>query len=197
MGMTQIRNDVFAAILAAGRSSRFGSTKQLVLARGTPLVRRATAAARQVCGDKVITVIGHDLSRVLAVLEDDSGFVVVNDDYDSGMASSIVRAVSACRGDADALLLLMADQPLVTSEHLQRLLAEWSGSDDEIVATAYAGTAGPPVLFARGVFDELLRLSGDTGARDLLKDERYALRTVSFEPAATDIDTAADLAALG
>lgn len=194
--MTDIRHDVFAAIMAAGCSTRFGSTKQVAELCGTPLVRHATAAAQQVCGENVITVIGHDMSRVLAVLGDDSGFVIVNDDYETGLASSIVRAVHACGSDAAALLLLMADQALVTAEHLQCLLNEWSGSDDEIVATAYAGTAGPPVLFARGTFADLKGLRGDAGARALFDDERFVLKTVLFEPAATDVDTAADLAAL-
>ncbi len=194
--MTATRHDIFAAIMAAGRSTRFGSTKQVAEVGGAPLVRRATAAAQRVCGEKVLTVIGHDMARVLAVLGDDSGFVVVNDDYKTGLASSIVRAVNACRSDAAALLVLMADQALVSAEHLQDLLGQWSGSDDEIVATAYAGTAGPPVLFARGVFADLLALHGDTGAHALFDDERFVLKTVSFEPAATDIDTPADLAAL-
>lgn len=183
--------------MAAGRSTRFGSTKQVAEVGGVPLVRRATAAAQRVCGKKVLTVIGHDMARVLAVLADDSGFVVVNDDYETGLASSIVRAVNACRSDAAALLVLMADQALVSAEHLQGLLEEWSGSDDEIVATAYAGTAGPPVLFARGTFADLIALHGDTGARALFDDERFVLKTVLFEPAAIDVDTTADLNTIG
>ncbi len=182
--------------MAAGRSTRFGATKQVAELGDTPLVRRAAAAAQRVCGRNVLTVIGHDMATVLAVLGDDSGFVVVNDDYATGLASSIVRAVNACCSDAGALLVLMADQALVTAEHLQSLLDAWSGSDNEIIATAYAGTAGPPVLFASGTFADLLRLEGDTGARALFDDERFVLKTVLFEPAATDIDTAADLAAL-
>ena len=194
--MTDTRRDVFAAILAAGSSTRFGSTKQVAELGGTPLVRRATAAAQQVCGENVVTVIGHDMARVLAVLGDDSGFVVVNDDHATGLASSIVRAVNACRSDAAALFVLMADQALVTAGHLQCLLEEWSGSDNEIVATAYDGTAGPPVLFASGTFADLTALQGDTGARALFDDKRFDLKTVPFEPASVDIDTPADLAAL-
>lgn len=182
--------------MAAGRATRFGATKQLAELGGMPLVRRAAAAAQRVCGENVLTVIGHDMASVLSALGDDSGFVVVNDDYASGLASSIARAVAACRSDAGALLVLMADQALVTAEHLQSLLDAWSGGDDEIVATAYDGTAGPPVLFANGTFADLLALEGDTGARALFDDERFVLKTVLFEPAATDIDTAADLAAL-
>jgi len=197
MLMTETRHDVFAAVMAAGLSTRFGSTKQLAEAGGIPLVRRATAAAQQVCENRVLTVLGYDMPKVLAALGDDSGFVVVNDAYDSGLASSIARAVDACRADAAAVLVLMADQALVTAEHLQSLLDEWSGHENEIVATAYAGTAGPPALFARGVFADLVQIKGDTGARALFDDARFVLKTVLFEDAAVDVDTTSDLAALG
>ena len=194
--MANKRLTVIAAIMAAGSSSRFGSTKQIAEVSGAPLVRRAVAAARQVCGKEVLTVIGHDLEKVLAALGDDSGFVVVNDNYEQGLGSSIARAARACPDTVDAILVLLADQPLVTAGHLQALVDNWSGNDDEIMATAYSEISGPPVLFPRDTFQSLQLLTGDEGARSLLTDERFRLRTVSFEPAAIDIDTPADLVAL-
>lgn len=187
---------VFVAVMAAGRSSRFGSTKQIAELDGMPLVRRATKAARQVCGANVLTVIGHDQDKVLAALGHDSGFVVVNDNYETGLSGSIARAVTACRDDADGVLVVLADQPLVTPAHLQHLIDDWSGRGDEIVATAYAGTRGPPVLFGKDAFADLVELPGDTGASTLLNDARYSLKTVLFEAAASDVDTPADLATI-
>lgn len=183
--------------MAAGRSSRFGSTKQLIEISGEPMVRRAAALARDVCGERVITVIGHDCGKVLDALGSDAGFVVVNDDYHRGLSGSIARGVRACAKDADAILLHLADQPLVTTVHLQALVDAWSGGDDEIVATAFDDTQGPPVLFPRGAFDDLQVLTGDNGARALLRDSRFNVRTVRFEPAALDIDEPGDLATLG
>jgi molybdenum cofactor cytidylyltransferase len=90
----------------------------------------------------------------------------------------------------------LADQPLVTAEHLRQLIDSWSGLENEIVATAYSGTQGPPVLFPRDTFDALRSLTGDRGARTILDDSRFSLKTVQFEPAAIDIDTPADLASL-
>lgn len=194
--MATKRHNVFAAIMAAGSSSRFGSTKQVAEIAGAPLLRRAVTPARQICRNNVLTVIGHDLEKVLAALGDDSGFVVLNENFEQGLGSSIACAARTCPDDADAILILLADQPFVTSDHLQALVDNWSGDSDQIVATAYAGTSGPPVLFPRGTFESLAGLTGDRGARSLLTDERFRLKRVSFDPAAIDVDTPADLAAL-
>ncbi len=187
---------IFAAILAAGRSSRFGATKQAVELNGASLVKRATSTASRICENKVVMVIGYDWQTVLASAGAGVDFLVFNEDYDNGLGSSIACAARACRKNADAILLLLADQPLITAEHLQALIDAWSGADDEVVATAFGNTEGPPVLLPRGTFDDLCLLSGDKGAHGLLCDDRFQLKTVRFEPAAVDIDTPADLATL-
>jgi len=187
---------IFAAVLAAGDASRFGSTKQLVELHGVPLVRRATDMAARVCGDRVVTVLGHDWPNVLAALGSAAGFLVLNENYREGMGTSIAAAARACTSLADALIVVLADQPLVSAEHLQALVNRWSGASDEVVASSYAGTMGPPVLFASDAFATLGSLRGDAGARAVLSDSRFRLSSVPFEPASVDIDTTADLAAL-
>ena len=187
---------IFAAILAAGDASRFGSTKQAATLGGIPLVRKAIETAADVCGERVITVIGHDPETVVGAVAAAPGFIVVNENYQDGLGTSIAVAAHTCRNYADAILLLLADQPLVTAEHLQALIDNWSGADDEIVATAFADTVGPPVLFPRGSFSALAALTGDHGAREILRDSRFSIKTVRFDAAAVDIDTPADLASL-
>lgn len=194
--MPDRQSTLFAVILAAGRSSRFGATKQTVEFEEVPLVQRAAETAAAVCGERVITIIGHDRENVLDAMNSQSGFVLVNEDYEDGLGTSIAAAARVCRRCSDAMLLLLADQPLVTAEHLENLIAAWSGSSNEIVSTTYDGTRGPPVLFPRNTFEALCRLSGDRGARAVLRDPRYELKTVRFEPAAIDIDTPDDLALL-
>ena len=184
---------VFAAVLAAGRSQRFGRSKLLESVGGKPLVRRAVDIARTVCGDRSILVAGYESAAVTAAAGDAAQFVIVNDRHAEGMGGSIALAARAVRHAADALLLLFADQPLVTVRHAEALIGAWSGAQDEIVATAFSGTAGPPVLFARGTFDALGALRGDTGAKHVLANPQFDLRTVRFEDAAIDIDTPADL----
>jgi molybdenum cofactor cytidylyltransferase len=184
---------VFAAVLAAGRSRRFGRSKLLETLDGQPLVRRAADVARGACGDRSILVTGHDSATVVAAAGDAPQFVIVNDHHEEGMGGSIALAARAVEHTADALLLLFADQPLVTARHVEALIAAWSGAEDEIVATAFSGTVGPPVLFPRGAFDALGALGGDEGAKRNLRDPAFDLRSIPFEDAAIDIDTPADL----
>ena len=184
---------VFAVVLAAGGSRRFGRSKLLEPVRGETLVRRAANLAHEVCGDCSLLVAGHDRAAVTAAAGDAARFIVVNDRYQEGISGSIALAARAVSHAANALLLLFADQPLVTAQHLQALLTAWGGADHEIVATAFSGIVGPPVLFPRATYSALSRLSGDTGAKSILQDSRFDVRTVTFEDAAIDIDTPADL----
>ncbi len=187
---------IAAALLAAGSSSRFGSTKQLAELDGVPLVRRAVATARDAFGPRILTVIGHEAGAVIRAQGPDAGFAIVNEDFARGMGSSIARAARALSPFADAIVIMLADQPLVSSAHLHDLVATWSGDDHEIVATGFDGTLGPPALFPRGTFDALAASSGDTGARRLFQDDRFSLRTIDFQPAAVDIDSSSDLDAV-
>jgi len=186
-------HQIFAIVLAAGSSSRYGATKQAAEIDGVPLVQKALQNATRVCGDRVVTVVGHDAATVLRSMHANSGFIVFNEHFESGLGSSITAGVRPCPPETDAVLLLLADQPLVTADHLKALVDRWSGADNEIVASAYAGTEGPPVLMPRETFRDLRSLSGDTGARALFRDPRFRLTTLRFEDAAIDIDTPEDL----
>lgn len=194
--MADSGNRIFALVLAAGRGERFGASKQLVEIDGQTLVARSARLARRVCGDRSVLVAGHDWQAVADAAEDACRFLVVNEIHERGLGTSIAAGVSAVRHAADAILLLLADQPLITGEHLDTLSARWSGDPREIVASNYAGTRGPPVILPRDTFDDLARLDGDRGANRLFEDRRFVVETVPFEPAAVDIDTPADLESL-
>ena len=187
---------VVSALMAAGTSSRFGATKQLYRVDGVPLVRQAMATAAAACGNDVVVVVGHDREAVFEALQASSGFVVVNEDYAAGLGSSIALATRSCDNFADAMIVMLADQPRVDAAHLRHLIDTWSGAADEIVSTAYAGTDGPPVLFGRAAFPVLRELRGDVGARAVLADPRFRVRSVPLDAAAIDIDTPDDLAAI-
>jgi len=183
----------FAVVLAAGRSRRFGANKQLQVLNGQPLVRHAAALARAVCGKTTLLIVGHEWRRVVAAADQQCQFVAINEDYGDGIGTSIAVAAKSLAHTADCMLILLADQPLISEDHLNALLSAWSGDDQEIVATAFAGTQGPPVLMPRAAFSELAMLEGDTGARKLLENPDFQLTTVWFDPAAIDIDSPDDL----
>ncbi len=183
-------------VLAAGESRRFGATKQLAMVSGESLVHRAARRAAQACGDLSALVAGHEATQVIAAAGGHCRFLLINERYVEGIGTTVSLAARALAHVADALLIVLADQPLVPTAHLRSLIEAWSGDDDEIVATDFGATHGPPLLLPRNTFEDLMTLSGDQGARSLLHDSRFRLTSVEFEAAAVDIDTPADLDAL-
>lgn len=190
------RRNLFAAVLAAGGGRRYGAQKLLQEYGDMPLVVRAARLAESVCGARSVLVTGSDWRDVAGACAPLQGFLVRNDGWDSGLGGSIAAGVRAVSGAADALLLMLADQPLVTPEHLEALIARWNGSRRRIVATAFAGVTGPPALFPAAYFGALAALAGDRGARTVLADAAEHVETVTFEAAAVDIDRPEDLASL-
>ena len=188
--------DVYALVLAAGLSRRYGRSKLLEELSGMPLLRHALTAAQAACRGKVVLVTGHaseDIVDAASGLADD---VVLNREYRSGIGSSIAKGVSHLTENAAAVMIMLADQPLVTAAHIDQIIEKWSNDPDAIVATRYSGVDGPPVLFGHRYFAELCELEGDAGARHVLQAHQDAVGTLEFEQAAIDIDTPDDLKAL-
>jgi CTP:molybdopterin cytidylyltransferase MocA len=184
---------LFAIVLAAGSGRRFGAVKQLAMYEHAPLVARALRLAESVCGPRTVLVAGHEWRAVVAACRPLQGFFTNNTRYTDGMGGSIACGVRSVIGAADAVLIMLADQPLITVRHLERLAAVRAQSGDVAVVTSFAGTDGPPVIFPRRCFAELSRLEGDRGARPVLDREGGRTRRVVFEAAAADVDVPDDL----
>lgn len=189
-------NSLYAVVLAAGEASRFGSTKQLAIFRGQPLVTGAVRAAESICGPRSLLVAGKDWKKVAAACEPQQGFMILNPRFAEGLATSLAGGIRGIRDVADGALLMLADQPLITSHHLESLVDAWNSSPDSIYATAYADTVGPPVIFPRRFFTDLLELTGDRGAKAVINMNRKNVVTIHLEDAAIDIDRPEDLTKL-
>ena len=185
---------VAIAILAAGKAARFGRQKLLAAWRGRPLLEYALRASRESCECRVLLVTGEESFANLAARYADR--VVRNPRFEDGIGTSIAAAAAACDSETDALIVVLGDQPLVTAAHLRALMTTWDGEEGGIVATSYADTRGPPVLFGSAYFSELAALHDDSGAKRILRAHAKRVRTVTFEPAAVDVDTPDDLAGL-
>lgn len=184
---------VYAAVLAAGQSRRFGANKLLQQWQGETLLHRAVNTACTACGSRTLLVTGHDHLKIFAAVQPFAGFITHNADFAAGMGTSIATAAAALQHVADAILIVLADQPLVSSEHLEALIDRWSGGPHEVVASRYSGIVGAPVLLPAGTFADLLQLHGDSGARAILRDERFSVQSLEFAAAALDVDTPGDL----
>ena len=186
----------YIIVLAAGQSKRYGETKLLEEYDGRPLLQHALAAGQEACPGRVCLVTGHASENIINAASGLADDVVLNREYRSGIGSSIAKSVSHLREEASAVIIMLADQPLVTAAHIGQIIEKWGNDPDAIVATRYSGVDGPPVLFGQSYFAKLCELEGDAGAKHVLRAHANAVRTVAFEPAAIDIDTPDDLRAL-
>lgn len=187
---------VYAVVLAAGSASRYGSTKQLATLGGETLVYRAARLARGLCGERSLLVVGHEGSEVHRAARGQCQFLAVNERFSEGLASSLSLAARVLDGAADAIVLLLADQPRVSLEHLEALVERWDGASRSVVATAYGTALGAPALLPVGLFPDIAELTGDRGARALFDAPDVEVRSVACEAAALDVDTPQDLEAL-
>ncbi len=185
-----------AVVLAAGASTRFGSPKQLVRIDGRPLLHAVVGRAVEVAGHSVTVVLGAHATQLTPLLRHTPASVVVNREWQEGMASSIRSGMSQVPGAADGVLLVLADQPGVSSEDLRRLAGAWRRQPDSILAAQYSGILGVPAIFPRWAFRDLAELRGDRGAQLLLKRYIDRVARLPMPSAAVDIDTPEDLLAI-
>jgi molybdenum cofactor cytidylyltransferase len=187
---------LYAVVLAAGASTRFGSAKQLVRVAGRPLLHIAITRAAEVAGNALIVVLGAGAAQLAPLLKHSPGSVVVNQEWREGLGSSIRAAVTRLPPSCSGVLLLLADQAAVTADDLRRLAGTWRRQPHYIAAALYAGNCGAPAIFPRTSFRELAQLRGDSGARALLRRNADRVVRVAMPSAAVDIDTPEDLLAL-
>ena len=185
-------------LLAAGSSVRFGDVKQLAKHDGKSLIRHALSEAKEVSKD-VMAVLGANFEIVKAEIENEGVPFVYNKDWEEGISSSIHCGLSSFLKNnivPEAVILMVCDQPFVTSSLLKELIAEYEKKKKLIIASAYKNTIGTPVLFDRSFFQALQALKGQTGAKKVISDNIRSVSTVSFPLGYIDIDTKDDYESL-
>ena len=185
---------ISGVVLAAGTSSRFGSTKQLAIVDGRRLAQHAVDALSEAGVDEIVVVTGHDAGAVeAAVALPGTGRFVRNPAYREGQASSLAAALHSLDGASEAAVVLMADQPGVTADDVRALIARFAATRKQIVRAAYRDGPGPALL-SREIYAEAGHLSGDVGARVLMASHPEWVEDVPIEAnLPSDIDTPDDL----
>jgi molybdenum cofactor cytidylyltransferase len=199
---------VTGVLLAAGTSIRFGdANKLLATVDGEPVVRRAARTLVDAGADPVVVVVGHEADRVRDAVADLSVKTVVNDAYEAGQSTSVRVGIDPVRGgedgaggdpDVDAAVVALGDMPFVDPATVETLVAAYAADAGEVLAAAYDGERGNPVLFDRRFFDRLAGVDGDVGGREiLLADDASALVAVDDPGVRRDVDRPTDLPADG
>jgi molybdenum cofactor cytidylyltransferase len=192
----QSNREIAILLLAAGSSSRLGRSKQLISITGQPLLLKSVEAAIKTGIKNIIVVLGANEEAHRQVIKDAGVQVVVNTDWKKGMGNSLKAGLYYLLQQtpkAEAVVVMVCDQPLINSDQLKKLVSEYKSSGSVIVASFYQGVAGVPVLFDRTLFSELLLLSDDAGAKKILQHHPHLVKTVPFIGGEIDIDTEDDL----
>lgn len=189
---------VSAIVLAAGTGSRFGGGKLLASFEERTLIEATLDGLREAPVDEIIVVVGKQAEELRNVCEPYGARVVENPNWEEGMSTSVRAGLAATEPGTRAAVVLLADQPLVGSEAVAKLVAAFESGADVAVAT-YEGAPRNPVLFGREAWPLLAEeLSGDEGARGFIRRHPELVTEVSCDDVAdpTDVDTVEDLGRL-
>ncbi len=189
------KGGIAAIVLAAGAGSRFGGGKLLAPYRGRPMIEGALVNLADAPVDETVVVVGADAKRLREVCEPYGVRVVENPGWAEGMSTSVRAGLKALGPEAQAAVVLLADQPLVGTGAVERLVEAFERGAKVAVAT-YGGRPRNPVLFSWEVWPLLeAELSGDEGARPFLRRHPKLLTQVPCDGVGdpADVDTAEDL----
>jgi molybdenum cofactor cytidylyltransferase len=184
---------IAAVVLAAGLSRRMGQAKLLMPVGGRAIVRYVVESVLAGGVDLVWVVTGPDVEPIETALAGLEVQIAVNPAPEEGQASSLRAGIAALPASVDAVLIALGDQPSLAPSIIPALLAARRTSPKLIVAPRYRDGQGNPVLFKREIFPELLRLTGDQGARPIIQKEPARVEWVELDlPMPPDVDTLDD-----
>jgi molybdenum cofactor cytidylyltransferase len=182
---------VSAVVLAAGMGRRMATVKQLLPLGGKALLEYVLDAVRAAQVWEIVLVLGFEADEIRRRVPLGAAKVVTNGAYREGMASSLRAGISAVDPSSDAALIVLADQPFVRTDTINRLIAEPCA----IAIPTYNGKRGNPVRIGRSLFPEVIQLSGDTGCRALFSAHAGEIVEVPVDDPGIliDFDTEQDL----
>jgi molybdenum cofactor cytidylyltransferase len=187
--------DISVLVLAAGASSRMGRPKQLLLVSGEPLLHKTVRIALSCKANKTFVVLGHQPVETQAILEGLPVSIFIHKQWPRGMGSSIkfgLTKILEANPDTSAVLILVCDQPLLTTAHLNNLIQHYRTTGKTIIASGYTNIQGVPALFDQLVFPELLSIKDEQGAKIILEKNPEQIATVPFIGGEIDLDTPED-----
>ena len=189
-------------ILAAGMSIRFGRPKQLLKLKGKYLLEWVLDASLESMIESLTLVLGHEHQKIQRALGKKAQLpnleVVINPRYQEGLSQSLRAGLLRVRQKFGSVMFLLGDQPLVDSVTIDHLLDQFWRSEKDICVPVYQGKKGNPTIFSSSLYDRLLKIQGDIGARHIIQayPERVLYVELKDPLCFFDIDTEKDYNAL-
>jgi molybdenum cofactor cytidylyltransferase len=182
-------------ILAAGSSSRMGTSKQLLKIESEPLLVRTVRVALETKPEITVTVLGAKEQEHKAVIAPYPVSIFFHREWERGMGSSLkagLKYLVSIQPATDGVIILVCDQPLLTSSHIALLFEKHKKAHKPVIASWYAGSPGVPAYFHKSFFDKLFSIDDEAGAKAIFRKYPEFVETVDFPEGSIDIDTAAD-----
>lgn len=189
------RGHAAAIVLAAGQSARMGRPKPFLQLRGKPLLAHVLDTLRDAALEEIILVLGADADRVRDAIPLDGTRPVFHPGFAEGMSSSLRAGIRAASSDADAFLIVLGDQPLVTTRTIRAMVDRHASARSKILVPTFAGIRGNPVLLPRVFSGEVSSIRGDVGCREIVSRHADATEEVPVDDPGIllDVDTPEDL----
>ncbi len=188
-------NNFGVVLLAAGNSTRLGRPKQLVRYNNQTLLQHNVQVAIGSDARDVVVVTGAYAESIKLEIENLNIHIFFNSHWQEGMASSIrcgLKMLIEINPSIEGVIVMVCDQPHTSIFLLNQLITTYQETKKEIVSSDYKNILGPPVFFHRSIFPDLLKLSGNLGAKHLISTYAHKVAVVPFPKGSIDIDTEED-----
>jgi molybdenum cofactor cytidylyltransferase len=193
--LSELKSNSAIIILAAGSSSRMGRSKQLLEIDNTSLLRKTVLTALA-CGIKNnYVVLGANVEAHRKTINDLPIQMVINNEWNNGMGRSLKKGLDVATTSSPVLegvTVLVCDQPMLTSQHLNNILQQYLDTQKGIVASQYAQTIGVPAFFSKQFFERLNAMGDQHGAKKIIEKYPEAVQTVDFSGGEIDLDKIED-----
>ncbi|MBM1107110.1 nucleotidyltransferase family protein [Aurantibacter crassamenti] len=187
--------EIAILILAAGESIRMGEPKQLLPWKETTLLGNIINEAKLVLPLNINVVLGGNFDAIKNINELKEVNVIYNPNFQQGQGTSIsigINEILKINNSIKAVLILLCDQPLITSQYLKELIVAFTTNTKGIAATKYDNTPGVPAIFHKKYFQELTNLKKDKGAKHTIINNSSDIILVNSNGKEVDIDTKED-----
>lgn len=194
--MKNKQSHIAIAILAAGASSRMGTPKQLLKWGSNTLLTHAIKQALATKVKQVVVVLGSNYSLIQPQISTYPITVLKNEEWEQGIGTSIAcvsKYLSNTKITPEAILITLADQPLISSTYLKKIIKSFTPNKNQIIASLYDdGNKGVPVLFDKIYLKELLLLNEDFGANSIISKNKKNTLSLQVNNVLGDVDTLDD-----
>lgn len=185
---------ISAIVLAAGESKRMGKVKQLLPFAQSTVLEQVINNLLESKLDEIIVVLGYQAQKIARKIGSNHVKIVINPNFKQGMSSSIKCGLSQIDKRAEAIMIMLGDQPLIGKEIVDTLIEMFLKSNQGIIVPVYEGRRGHPIIFDVKYKSELLSLKDDIGGRKVIETHLQDILEVEVNSPGViiDIDNKAD-----